>query len=78
MNQQFGTGFVTTKVAVTFHKVGDKEVCQIEIGAAKDPVIVTIKDKNGQSAEKCYARSGNSSQEIPLAELSAYIKERFH
>ena len=35
-------------------------------------------DKNGQSVEKFYARSGNSSQEIPLSELNAYMKARFH
>jgi Putative DNA-binding domain len=78
LNQQFGIGFVTSKVVIKFHKVGDKEVCQIEISPAEEPVIVTVKDKNGQPAEKFFARSGNSSQEIPLGEMSAYIKERFH
>jgi hypothetical protein len=57
--------------------VGDREVCQIEISPAKEPVIVTLKDKNGQPVQRFYARSGNSSQEIPLAEMNAYIKERF-
>lgn len=78
LNQQFGTGFVTSKVVIKFHEVGDKEVCQIETAPAKEPVIVLIKDKNGQSVERFYARSGNSSQEIPLSEMNAYIKERFH
>lgn len=78
LNQQFGTGFVTSKVVIKFHEVNDKEVCQIETSPAKEPVIVTMKDKNGQSVEKFYARSGNSSQEITLGEMSAYIKERFH
>jgi hypothetical protein len=77
LNQQFGTGFVTSKIVIKFHAVGEKEVCQIETSPAKDPVIVTLKDKNGQSAEKFYARSGNSSQEIPLSEMNAYIKDRF-
>jgi predicted HTH transcriptional regulator len=77
LNQQFGTGFVTSKVATKFHAVGDKDVCQIEVSPAKEPVIVTLKDKNGQPVQKFYARSGNSSQEIPLAEMNAYIKERF-
>jgi hypothetical protein len=31
----------------------------------------------GAEAED-YARSGNSSQEIPLAEMGMYLKERFH
>lgn len=78
LNQQFGTAFVTNKVVINFHEVGDKEVCQIETSPAKEPVIVTVKDKNGQSVEKFYARSGNSSQEIPLSEMNAYIKDRFH
>lgn len=78
LNQQFGTGFVTSKVGIKFHVVGDKEVCQIETVPANDAVIVEVKDKNGQSTKKFYARSGNSSQEIPLDEISAYIKERFH
>ena len=78
LNQQFGTGFVTSKVVVKFHEVEEKEVCQIETEAAKEPVILIVKDKNGQLTEKFYARSGNSSQEIPLSEMNAYIKERFH
>lgn len=77
LNQQFGTGFVTSKVAIKFHAVDDKDVCQIEISPAKEPVILKLKDKNGQTVEKFYARSGNSSQEIPLSELNTYIKDRF-
>jgi len=78
LNQQFGTGFVTSKVSITFHEVEEKEVCQVDTKQAKEPVIVSVKDKNGQATEKFYARSGNSSQEIPLGEMSAYVKERFH
>ena len=78
LNEQFGKGFVTSKVVIQFHEVGDKEVCQIETTAAKEPVIVKVKDKNGQPTEKFYARSGNSSQDIPLSEMNAFIKDRFH
>jgi hypothetical protein len=78
LNQQFGTGFVTSRVEIRFHQVDDKEVCELQTSPAKQPVIVRMKDKNGQAVEKFYARSGNSSQEIPLGEVSAYIKERFH
>lgn len=78
LNQQFGTGFVTSKVTITFHEVEENEVCQVDTKQAKEPVIVSVKDKNGQATEKFYARSGNSSQEIPLGEMSAYVKERFH
>ena len=78
LNQQFGAGFITSKVVIKFHEVGEKEVCQIEMAPAKEPVILKVKDKNGQSTEKFYARSGNSSQEIPLSEMNAYIKDHFH
>lgn len=77
-NQQFGTSFVSTKVSVCFHEVEEKDVCQIDISMAKEPMIIAIKDKNGQSVEKFYARSGNSSQEIPLSEMNTYVLERFH
>lgn len=78
LNQQFGVGFVSSKVTVKFHDVEEREVCQIDIAPAKDPVIIAVKDKTGNSIEKFYVRSGNSSQDIPLSEMSAYIKERFH
>jgi hypothetical protein len=78
LNQQFGAGFVTNKVQIKFHCVGGKDVCQVDTLAAKEPVIVDIKDKSGHSTQKFYARSGNSSQEIGLDEMSAFIKERFH
>jgi hypothetical protein len=78
LNQQLGAAFVAGKVHVKFHEVDGADVCQIDIAPAKEPVIVDIKDKNGQPAQKFYVRSGNSSQEISLSEMSAYVKERFH
>ncbi|KKG64150.1 GmrSD restriction endonuclease domain-containing protein [Methanosarcina mazei] len=77
LNQQFGAAFVTNKLKIQFHEVEDKEVCQIEVTPAKQPVILRVKDKSGQMIEKLYARSGNSSQEIQLSEMTEYINERF-
>jgi hypothetical protein len=53
------------------------DVCQIEVSSAREPVILTTKDKNGQTLEKFYVRSGNSSQELSLVEMNTYVKERF-
>lgn len=78
LNQKFGTGFVTSKIVIKFHEVQAKEVCQVETAKAKEPVILKFTDKAGQMIEKFFARSGNSSQEIPLGELNTYIKDRFH
>ena len=77
LNQYLGTAFVTSKIQIQFHAVDDVDVCQVNITTAKEPVIVAVKDKNGQAIEKFYARSGNSSQEIPMSEMSSYVKERF-
>ena len=78
LNQHLGTAFVASKIQIQFHAVDDVDVCQVDITAAKEPVIVAVKDKNGQAIEKFYARSGNSSQEIPMSEMGSYVKERFH
>lgn len=76
--QQFGAAFASTKTNIKFHELEAKEICQIVTQPAKEPVILSIKDKNGQSVERFYVRSGNSSQDVPLGEMNAYIKERFH
>ncbi len=78
LRQQFGPAFTMSKISVKFHEIEGKEVCQLDVVPVREPLIVTTKDKNGQTVEKFYARSGNSSQEIPLSEMSAYMKERFH
>jgi hypothetical protein len=77
LNQQFGSGFVATKLQVRFPGIDGKELCQVDVDPAKEPIILKVKDKNGQTVEKFYARSGNSSQEIPMSELSGYMKDRF-
>ena len=77
LNQYLGAAFVARKVQIQFHAVDDVDVCQVDITTAEEPVIVAVKDKNGQSVEKFYARSGNSSQEISMSEMSSYVKERF-
>lgn len=78
LNSHFGKSFVASKIMITFHEIGEKEICQIDIAPAKKPVITTIQTKNGQSIQKFYIRSGNSSQEISLSELNDYIRERFN
>lgn len=77
LNQNFGVSFVTHNLGVRFPSVGDQEICQIDVLRSGKPIIVKVHDKNGQSHEKFYVRSGNSSQELPISEMHSYIKERF-
>lgn len=77
-NQLFVPAFVASRIQIKFHKTDEKEVCEIEISQAREPVIVKLKDKNNQPIEKFYVRNGNSSQELPLSEINSYFKDRFH
>jgi uncharacterized protein with ParB-like and HNH nuclease domain len=77
LNQQFGVVFVANKIQIKFHQIDEKEVCEIEISQANEPMVVKLKDKNNQTIEKFYVRSGNSSQELSLSEINTYFKERF-
>ena len=73
----FGDAFASQKVKIRFPKVGGEEICQVDVKMAREPLVLKVKDKNGQLIEKIYARNGNRSEEIPLSEINAYIKERF-
>ena len=77
LNQHLGISFVTSKVRVTFLPIDNKEICQIDIEAARQPVVVKLKDKNEQATERFYVRSGNLSREVPLSEMNTYLKDRF-
>lgn len=78
LNQNIGKVFATNKVQVKFHTVNDLDVCQVDVAPSKEPIILTTQDKNGQKVEKFYVRSGNASQELSMAEFSAYAKDHFH
>ncbi len=77
VQKSFGETFAATKVTVTFPEVSGVEFCSIEIKPANKPTVLQISMKGGAAREKFYVRSGNSSPELPLSEVQAYIKERF-
>lgn len=77
LNSAFGAAFVSSKLKVLFPTIGEVEICQVDIQPSGKPLVLTVKDKNGVGQEKFYVRSGNSSQELSLAEMPAYLAERF-
>lgn len=77
LNNNFGLAFVTNKASITFPLVGEFEICQVNIQASTTPIVTKLKGNNGQVLEKFYVRSGNSSQELPIAEMQSYFSERF-
>jgi len=77
LNQHFEKGFVATKTKISFPLVEDEEICQIEVAANSEPIVLQFKDRNGAPVEKFYVRIGNSSQEIPMSEFNKYIRVHF-
>jgi len=77
LSSAFGAAFVSSKLKVLFPAVGEVEICQVDIQPAAKPFVLSVKDKNGVGQEKFYVRSGNSSQELSLAEMPPYLAERF-
>jgi hypothetical protein len=77
LNEQFGVASVTQNVTITFPTVRELEICQVDVSRASEPLVIKQKDANGQSIEKFYVRSGNTSQEMPISQLKGYLKERF-
>ena len=76
-NNAFGDAFVVTKVKIGFPEVEGVEICRVDIQPSTKPLIISLADKNGQPVEKLYVRNGNSSREMPLSEMHAYVAERF-
>lgn len=73
----FNQTFVASKVRTRFPEVAEQEICQVDVEQSSQPLVLETKDKQGQSVEKLYVRSGNSSQEIPLSEAHGFFKTKF-
>jgi hypothetical protein len=76
LNERFGAAFVTNMLTISFPLVSAIEICRVDIKRSKEAVIVKVKDAGGQTVERLYVRSGNSSQEIPLAQVETFLKNR--
>ncbi len=76
INDAFWKVFATSYCAIKFHTINELEICEITILKYNTPLYLEI-ESNGQKVEKFYVRSGNSSQEIGLSEISEYLNQRF-
>ena len=78
INKEYGVEFATSNLKITFPEVNEKELCMIEIKPGLKPLYTNISDTNGGKSQKFYVRSGNSSQEVGLHEVSEYVSKRFN
>ncbi len=76
INQNFGKSFATSGLKIKFINISDKEICQIDIAKHNKPLFLEV-NKNGQKTYKFYVRSGNTSQEMGIQDVSEYIRTRF-
>jgi hypothetical protein len=77
INHAFGENFGALGISIKFDKVNDSEICIIDILRWGKPLYLETTDKSGQKSKKFYIRSGNTSQELGLDEISDYITSRF-
>lgn len=79
INAAYGANFATSQLEITFPVKDGKEFCQIDVKRGKEPLYthVTGKDSNAPKLEKFFVRSGNSSRELPIEEVSKYVGHRF-
>jgi predicted HTH transcriptional regulator len=77
INSSYGVEFATNNLKVTFPEIDEKEICLVEIKPGYKPIYTDTTDSNGNKSKKFYVRSGNSSQEIGLNEVSEYVSKRF-
>jgi hypothetical protein len=77
INHAFGENFGASGISIRFEKINDSEICLLDISQWNKPLYLETTDKTGQKIKKFYIRSGNTSQELKLDEISDYIKSRF-
>ncbi len=77
INKNLGKNFAASGMSILFHKIEDSEICLVDVSPWSKPLYLEVMDKNGKKSKKFYIRSGNSSQELELDEISEYINARF-
>jgi len=78
LNNAYGISFVSTNIDMTFPKIGEEEICLIEVKPGSQPLFTEIRNKQGNKIKKFFVRSGNSSPELSVQEAADFIKNRFY
>ncbi|AKQ40851.1 transcriptional regulator [Aurantiacibacter atlanticus] len=76
-SEALGQNVTASKLKISFPEIEGVEICKIDVRPADAAVVLTVADKNGLKSEKLYVRSGNSSPEMPMSEVQAFLNKRF-
>ena len=79
IESEYGAGYGAQYVKVSFPKIGEDELCMVEITRGDKKLYTNITDKHGQKSEKFFIRRGNASVEIlNHSKVDDYINDRFN
>jgi hypothetical protein len=78
VNNSYGIEFAANNLSINFPVLDEMEICVVDVKPGLKPVYTKVSDKNGQKMDKFYVRSGNSSPELPITEITSYINSRFN
>ncbi|MGC1303249.1 MAG: DUF3320 domain-containing protein [Caulobacteraceae bacterium] len=76
LNLNFGQAFRATRVRVSFPAVGGKVVCRVDVQRSPIGVVVKLADRSGAPVERFYVRTGNSTHEFSLSQMTAFMASR--
>ena len=76
LNLNFGAAFRATRIRIGFPTVSGKVICRVDVQRSPTGVVVKLPDRSGAPTERFYVRLGNSTQELSLSQMSAFIASR--
>ena len=77
IRKEYGTDFDKICIEINFPRIEDEEICIVEISPFSKPLYTVVSNSSGVKTKKFYVRSGNSSPELDISEVSEYINKRF-
>jgi very-short-patch-repair endonuclease len=76
VNSHFGPAFYGNHLRITFPAVGAATICRVDVQRSPGGVVVKLPDSSGRPIERFYLRVGNSTQDLSLSQMTAFMTNR--
>jgi predicted HTH transcriptional regulator len=76
LNVHFGPAFRASRVQISHPVVGGKALCRVDVQRSPTGVVVKMPDRNGNHSERFYVRMGNSTHDLSLSQMTAFMASR--